>query len=159
MSYAVAKDDGGPPIRLLRYGGMGPFLCSNGYGMTNNNIDAAATPRPNCLPGGPSLSDCGASGESCCASLNVTGGTYYQTYDYLTWDPVDGGSEAGADAGPTGEAAPATVSGFRLDKYEVTVGRFRQFVSAWGAGWLPPPGLGKHAHLNGGRGLSDDDGN
>jgi formylglycine-generating enzyme required for sulfatase activity len=51
---------------------------------------------------------------------------------------------------------PATVSGFRLDKYDVTVGRFRQFVNAWnnGAGWLPSQGSGKHTHLNGGNGLN-----
>ena len=38
---------------------------------------------------------------------------------------------------------------------DVTIGRFRQFMSAWdgGAGWVPPPGsIGKQAHLNGGRG-------
>jgi formylglycine-generating enzyme required for sulfatase activity len=48
------------------------------------------------------------------------------------------------------------VSGFRLDKYLVTVGRFRKFVTAWngGSGYLPPAGSGKHAHLNGGNGLN-----
>jgi formylglycine-generating enzyme required for sulfatase activity len=58
-------------------------------------------------------------------------------------------------AGPFAESDPASVSGFRLDKYEVTVGRFRQFVSAWdgGSGFLPAAGSGKHAHLNGGQGL------
>jgi sulfatase modifying factor 1 len=53
---------------------------------------------------------------------------------------------------------PATVSTFALDKYLVTVGRFRQFANAvtsadGGASWLPPPGSGKHTHLNGGLGL------
>jgi formylglycine-generating enzyme required for sulfatase activity len=54
------------------------------------------------------------------------------------------------------EADPAIVSGFRLDKYEVTVGRFRQFVNAWngGSGYVPPAGSGKHTYLNGGNGLS-----
>jgi formylglycine-generating enzyme required for sulfatase activity len=49
------------------------------------------------------------------------------------------------------------VSGFRLDKYDVTVGRFRQFVGAWnqGAGFVPAAGSGKHTHLNGGQGLAD----
>ena len=49
------------------------------------------------------------------------------------------------------------VSSFRLDKYEVTVGRFRQFMAAWnnGSGWLPPAGSGKHTHLNGGKGLAN----
>jgi sulfatase modifying factor 1 len=58
---------------------------------------------------------------------------------------------------PMGLADPATVSPFRLDKYEVTVGRFRQFVSAWngGAGYTPPVGSGKHSHLNAGLGLAN----
>ncbi len=69
----------------------------------------------------------------------MTGGTFDRTY--------------GGDAGLTDSA---TISGFRLDKYDVTVGRFRAFVTAWngGAGWTPPGGSGKHVHLNGGKGLS-----
>jgi formylglycine-generating enzyme required for sulfatase activity len=53
-----------------------------------------------------------------------------------------------------GEADLATVSGFRLDKYLVTVGRFRQFVAAWNSGYYPANGSGIHAHLNGGLGLA-----
>jgi len=70
---------------------------------------------------------------------------------------VDGGVVLAADGGPTGEADPATVSTFRLDKYLVTVGRFRQFVSAWkgGAGYMPAAGSGKHTHVNNGRGLEN----
>jgi len=46
---------------------------------------------------------------------------------------------------------PRTISSFRLDRYEITVGRFRAFVSAVLGGWLPATGSGKHAHLaNGG---------
>jgi hypothetical protein len=48
-----------------------------------------------------------------------------------------------------------TNSSSRLDKYLVTVALFRQFVTAVRAGWLPPAGSGKHAHLNGGLGLSN----
>ncbi|MGH7434720.1 MAG: formylglycine-generating enzyme family protein [Polyangiaceae bacterium] len=61
------------------------------------------------------------------------------------------------DGGPTGVADPATVSDFRLDKYLVTVGRFRQFAKAWnnGSGYTPLPGSGKHIHLNAGLGLLD----
>jgi formylglycine-generating enzyme required for sulfatase activity len=51
------------------------------------------------------------------------------------------------------------VSGFRLDKYLVTVGRFRQFVNAFNAGYRPPAGSGKHTHLNGGQGLVGAGGN
>jgi formylglycine-generating enzyme required for sulfatase activity len=103
----------------------------------------AGTP-PSCAPGGPGMTNCGPGGsgtESCCTSLEVEGGTYYRTYTSDT------------DGGATGEADPATVSGFRLDEYEVTVGRFRQFVSAWNGGWTPAAASGKHTHLNEGRGL------
>ncbi len=125
---------------------------------SNAGADSGSQP-PSCAPGGPGLSNCGASGESCCTSLEVTGGTYYRTYD-LPLGVDDGGLPIvplADDGGPTNEADPATVSRFRLDKYEVTVGRFRQFVAAWnnGAGWLPPAGAGKHTHLNGGQGLAN----
>jgi formylglycine-generating enzyme required for sulfatase activity len=89
------------------------------------------------------MTNCGSGSESCCTSLQVAGGTYYRTY-------------TNSGSGPTGLADPATVSSFRLDKYLVTVGRFRQFVNAWngGAGWLPPAGSGKHAYLSGSNGLN-----
>jgi formylglycine-generating enzyme required for sulfatase activity len=85
----------------------------------------------------------------------VPGGTYYRTYDPL--DP-DGGVLLAADGGATGEADPATVSGFRLDKYLVTVGRFRQWMNYLTDGGAPPEaGSGKHVHLNGGLGLEAPD--
>jgi formylglycine-generating enzyme required for sulfatase activity len=64
---------------------------------------------------------------------------YYRTY-------TNNGS------GPTGEADQATVASFSLDKYLVTVGRFRRFVAAWnnGSGWNPAGGSGKHSYLPGG---------
>ncbi|MGH7733335.1 MAG: formylglycine-generating enzyme family protein [Gemmatimonadales bacterium] len=90
------------------------------------------------------MTNCGASSESCCTSLEVPGGTFYRTYSN------NGGP-------PSGEADQATVSGFRLDKYDVTVGRFRRFVDAvlpdGGTGWLPAAGSGKHTYLNSGQGL------
>jgi sulfatase modifying factor 1 len=91
------------------------------------------------------MTNCTRSGgtESCCASIEVTGGTFYRTYTNTT-------------GVATGEKDPATVSSFRLDKYLVTVGRFRQFVTAWngGSGYEPAAGSGKHTHLNGGSGLA-----
>jgi formylglycine-generating enzyme len=118
-------------LTLLRCGG-GPMAGSGGpqggasasCGTTSSNV------------GG--VSSCGA-GESCCTSLNVVGGTFLRSYDGATF---------------TDAAHPATVSAFRLDKYEVTVGRFRRFVEAVVAGWGPPNGAGKHTHLNGGTGLN-----
>jgi formylglycine-generating enzyme required for sulfatase activity len=50
------------------------------------------------------------------------------------------------------------VSDFRLDRFEVTVGRFRKFVNEVIAGWRPPVGSGKHAHLNGGQGITGETG-
>jgi formylglycine-generating enzyme required for sulfatase activity len=86
--------------------------------------------------------------------LDVAGGTFYRTYD-VAFDAGVPIFAVAADGGPVGEADPTTISTFKLDKYEVTVARFRQFVSAWEGGWLPAPGSGKHAHLNNGQGLPD----
>jgi formylglycine-generating enzyme required for sulfatase activity len=74
----------------------------------------------------------------------VTGGNFY-----LQNDPVNH---------PGNTSFPAKVSDFRLDKYEVTVGRFRKFKAAWDGGWRPPAGAGKHAHLRGGKGVASWDG-
>jgi len=74
----------------------------------------------------------------------VPGGTYNRTY-------------TNTGTGPAGEADPATVSSFRLDKYLVTVGRFRQYVNSLTVGTGTPPanGSGKHTHVNGGSGLAN----
>lgn len=116
---------------------------------------ACTTVPPSCEPGGAGLTNCGSASESCCTSLEVTGGTFFRAYDDAN---LDGGVKLAPDGGPTGESAPATISGFQLDKYLVTVGRFRQFVAAWngggaldgGVGYLPPAGSGTHSYLSGG---------
>src|SRR5262249_10327197 len=98
---------------------------------------------PSCQGTGPGIDDCGDGGsgnQSCCTTLLVKGGTFKRSYDALV--DVD-------------DSHPATVSSFRFDKYEVTIGRFRQFVAAWVGGWRPGKGDGRHAHLNGGSGLLD----
>lgn len=98
---------------------------------------------PSCAGGGSGRSDCGSgfTPESCCASSVVPEGLYYRSYD-------------GVSNGYTSKAYPAVVSSFRLDKYEVTVGRFRAFKQSWDGGWRPTSGSGKHTHLNQGQGLS-----
>ena len=117
--------------------------ATGGASGTGGGAGSGATPA-SCQSGGPGLSDCGASGESCCTSVKVPGGTFYRTY-------TNDGS------GATNTADPATISDFRLDKYMVTVGRFRKFVTAWdqGSGYTPDVGSGKHTHLNNGKGLVD----
>lgn len=74
---------------------------------------------------------CGG-GESCCESLIVPGGTFLRSYDgYLSLDP----------------SYPASVSTFALDKYEVTVGRFRAFVEAGRGTQARPPAPGSGARM------------
>ena len=71
---------------------------------------------------------CGPSGTAdCCASSLVTGGTFNRLDYRMPMDPP----------------APATVSDFRLDNYEVTVGRFRKFVAAYSQN-MTAPGAGKN---------------
>lgn len=120
-------------------------------GPTSGDIAASAsggsnTGPPSCRPAGAGMTNCRAGAnepESCCTCLNVEGGQYYRNY------------VSEQDGGPLNEDHPANISTFCLDKYDVTVGRFRQFVDAWNAGWLPPAGSGKHTHLNGGQGLTN----
>jgi hypothetical protein len=74
----------------------------------------------------------------CCGSGVVPGGTFLRNFDVAT---------DGLYADPS---FPATISDFRLDTYEVTIGRFQQFVAA-GMGKRanpPPPGAGARP-LNG----------
>lgn len=83
---------------------------------------------------------CGAGGnDSCCHSLEVPGGSYDRSYDLA------------GDANSGNPGFRATVSDFRLDKYEVTVERFRAFVNAgMGTQLRPPmPNAGAHAKLAG----------
>ena len=117
-------------------GNSGAVGGSGGVG-SDGGISGGTGTAPSCAPGGPGMTDCGSGRESCCTSLAVTGGTYFRTY-------------RNSGSGPTGENDPATVSDYRLDKYLVTVGRYRQFASAWSGGWRPSAGSGKHAYLKGG---------
>src|ERR1019366_7060298 len=121
----------------------GGVATTGGASGTGGSTGSGATPA-SCQSGGPGVSDCGASGESCCMSLKVPGGTFYRTY-------TNDGS------GAKNTADPATVSDFSLYKYMVAVGRFRKFVTAWdqGSGYTPDVGSGKHTHLNNGKGLVD----
>lgn len=108
---------------------------------------------------------CGA-GDDCCASDLIPGGTF--TLGRGPGDPDDCTCGSGCDLAACGgtcgtlacdaNEAPgttATISSFRLDRYEVTVGRFRAFVDAGAP--VPTPGSGLHAHLPGGQ-LTDETG-
>lgn len=71
--------------------------------------------------------NCGAS-QDCCAGLSVPAGMFNRSSD---------------------PQYPAAVSGFELDRYQVTVGRFRAFVAAY-PGSAPAAGDGAHPILGAG---------
>jgi sulfatase modifying factor 1 len=113
-----------------------------------NSVDARMEPAPddaanNAPPPASCVNlprTCGATAnDDCCNSPEVAGGTYYRSYD------VAGDSQFGDMSNP------ATVSTFRLDKYEITVGRFRAFFEA-GQGIQanpPKPQAGVHPNISG----------
>ncbi|WP_437654712.1 formylglycine-generating enzyme family protein [Sorangium sp. So ce1182] len=79
---------------------------------------------PSCADLAPT---CGPeSNESCCATTAVPGGPFNRSND---------------------ESYPATVSGFLLDRFEVTVGRFRRFVGSY-PGSRPAAGAGAHPKID-----------
>lgn len=128
-------------------GVAGASASAGSAGASAGSAGASGAPNaaaPSCATPGPGRTTCGENGdESCCTSPLVAGGEFFRTYE-------------NSGSGSTDEADPATVSSFRLDKYEVTVGRFREYVKYLNDGGVPPAaGSGKHAHLNGGSGLTD----
>ena len=109
-------------------GGTGPdSRTGNSTGLetgtaAGSGTDTGTPQRPSCA--GLSTT-CGPSGnESCCTSLLVPGGTFNR--------PNSGYA--------------ATLSDYYLDKYEITVGRFRAFVDAGMGTQNNPPAAGAGAH-------------
>jgi formylglycine-generating enzyme required for sulfatase activity len=81
---------------------------------------------------------CGAAADtSCCEAARVPAGRFYR------------GCDRADDVEFKDMAYPATVSAFVLDRYEVTVGRFRAFVNAGNAtqGKHPADAAGAHPGL------------
>jgi formylglycine-generating enzyme required for sulfatase activity len=109
----------------------------SGQGGTPPNLSEP----PSCR-GGSKPPICGPNVDSCCLSLSIPGQTFYRSYDGVSPDAMS-------------QASPASVSSFQLDRFEVTVGRFRKFVDAAVASWRPAAGSGKHAHLNDQQGLAN----
>ncbi len=117
--------------------GTTPKTCNgNGSGYASARTDCRAYEQT-CSAGscvasgaeGPSCAGlgriCGPGGNrSCCESSVVAGGTYNRSND---------------------ASYPATVSEFRLDTYEITVGRFRRFVAAYTPGMIAA-GAGKNSN-------------
>jgi formylglycine-generating enzyme len=100
-------------------GGCPPWFTDAG-----TSVGAAS-----CTSGAPGAgNNCGYQGlDDCCASVATPCGAFNRSNNALY---------------------PASVSSFRLDKYEVTVGRFRKFVEAGGGVWASAPTSGSGAHPN-----------
>lgn len=94
---------------------------------------------PSCTAANEEAVPCQA-GVSCCTSLLVPGGTFFRDYDGVSDDALE-------------KAFPADVSPFYLDKFEVTVGRFRLFLAAYENLDLVE-GEGKSAHIPDDKGWS-----
>ncbi len=108
-------------------------------GATPICLDGACVLEWSCTFGGPGAGmDCGLFGTAdCCATA-----------------PVDTAAEGSSFNRSNDPTAPATVSPFKLDVYEVTVGRFRVFVErGYGTQGKPPvAGAGAHPRVMGATG-------
>src|SRR5262245_8417713 len=117
---------------LAALGVAGCLLTTDLDGLTGTPARLDAGLPASCAARAPGAdARCGpAASQECCESPRVPGGTFARAPD---------------------ASAPASVSPFRLDRFEVTVGRFRAFVSA-GAGTAanaPAAGSGAHPAIGG----------
>lgn len=121
-------------------GSSGSGGAASEAGASGEPVDAGADAEPPepLLP--PSCRDsnpqCGIATRraSCCESLPVTGGLFELQSQAI------------------GTTVPVTVSSFRLDRFEVTVGRMRQFIASyddWIAQGQPEQDLGEHPLIPG----------
>lgn len=118
------------------HGGMGGVTGMAGAEEVGGSAGAAGT---GMIGRGSSCvalaSSCGPQGNrDCCESNIVPGGTFNRSSDVNS---------------------PATVSDFRLDTYEVTVGRFRKFVAAYSQNMIAK-GAGKNPNNPDDKGWNDE---
>jgi formylglycine-generating enzyme len=133
----TAPTNGAVVVPTTTYGSTATYSCTTaGYTLFGGAVRTCQSngtwseSAPSCGVIGPSCAGlaatCGpSSNENCCASSLVSGDTFNRD-DNASY--------------------PATVSDFMLDKYEVTVGRFRAFVNAGMGTQVSPPAAGTGAH-------------
>ncbi|MFT3765677.1 MAG: SUMF1/EgtB/PvdO family nonheme iron enzyme [Minicystis sp.] len=116
--------------------------CKDGTAYCDKDNAVCVVP-PSCAPAGPGLTDCDPNNLSCCTSKVVPGNDagnppvyFYRSYDGLTYMDM---------------SYPALVSDFLLDRYEITVGRFRSFVDFLSAhpGFQPNQDDGEYSQIPG----------
>ena len=107
-----------------------PQVCTDkwqwedaGKECTRGCIEGTCTRRPSC----DYDQACGENGVSCCLSDNIEGGTFEKPYE-VTDSPA---------------SLQVTVKPFALDRFEVTVSRFRSFLAEFGANTAPEEGDGR----------------
>jgi formylglycine-generating enzyme required for sulfatase activity len=134
-------------VGIVGCGDVKPPKGADAAGVTDASHDGSVDDAMNQPPldAPPQFSSCtglattcgSGANDNCCAAATVPGDTFYRSYDVAN------------DTSYKDMGAPATVSTFKLDKYEVTVGRFRKFVNAgFGTqGKAPAAGTGAHPAL------------
>jgi len=151
---AVVIETGGSAGLVATGGGGSGGTDVTGSGGTGDAGAAAmpgvggsmvGVPGPSCAA--MSGTECGSESESCCTSFVVPGGSFpmgrsTETCDNCT-DGCPGVDRCGEDEQPEHNVA---VSTFALDKFEVTVGRFKAFVLAGGGTQSSAPAAGAGAH-------------
>jgi len=124
-TYASGGDDvgGSAMAGQSTHGGSAGAAASTGGeagALSSECLTTGGGAPPSCRDLPPT---CGPSGDqSCCDSVPVPGGQFNRIND---------------------TRYPATVSSFRLDRYEVTVGRYERFLACY-PGNLPAEGSGKN---------------
>lgn len=119
-------------LTFYQPGDAGDAGDDSGMTMVPDPDPDPGTPPPSCAG---LQAKCGTAADSCCTSLAVSGGTFFRDHDVANNPPLSGGT-----------SYPATISSFRLDKYDVTVARFRAFVAAGMGTQVHPPAADAGAH-------------
>jgi formylglycine-generating enzyme len=129
-------------------------VACSGTNCFDDTAILAARPTPTPLP--PSARSCKdvprtcgpRNDEDCCASPEVPGGTFFRSYDGVTFRTMP---EPTVDL--RAKANEATVAKFRLDRFEVTWARFEAFLNDYPAS-IPPVGSGKNPNTASDEGLN-----
>ena len=112
--------------------------CASAVCQTQGAFRNRCVPAKSCTGAPGADNKCGAGrNEWCCAAAAVPGGAFKRQYE------LTGGGISDS---------PATVSAFKLDTFEVTVGRLRSYMQAVGwnpRGNAPAAGAGAHPRIAG----------
>ena len=85
IDASTHASDGGLPDSASSGDAVRSEADTSFEGLRDASADVSR-PFSSCAPGGPGMSNCGPSQESCCTSLEVECGTYYRTYDSVDED-------------------------------------------------------------------------